>query len=124
MKILMKTIKDYWSLALTALVYFGTLYAWFTQDMDVLWSSIFNYCLFLPICGIILGIHYGRCGSNWKWILPVIAFFAVMVHDILVGYALFSKIEFDPGQIPMYLCTVVPCLIAEFIAHKCCSRME
>lgn len=112
-------IKKYWCLALTALVYFWTLIQWFASgdDMDVLWSSIFNYCLLFPICGIILGIHYGRRQSSWKWILPLCAFLGVMIHDILVGYALFGKVEFDPGQIQMYLVTAVPCAAAEIITH-------
>lgn len=111
-------IRKYWRLALAAVVYFWTLYYWFkTDDMDILWSSIANYMLVFPVCGIILGIHYGRCKSNWKWILPVCAFVAVMIHDIIVGVALFGKVEYDLDQIPMYLCTVIPCAIAEVITH-------
>ena len=114
----MKTVKKYWCLALAVIVYVATLIAWFNpEDMDILWSSMFNYLLIFPICGIILGIHYGRCISSWKWILPFCVFIAVMIHDVIVGYILFDKVELDPGQIPMYLCTVVPCTIVEIITH-------
>jgi hypothetical protein len=115
-------VKKYWALALTAFVYLWTLYYWFRPDeIDILWSSIINYLVFFPVCGIILGIHYGRCRSNWKWILPFCAFIAVMIHDMIAGYSMFGKVEFDPSQIPSYLITAIPCAIAEFIAH-CVSK--
>ena len=112
-----KLIKRYWCLALAAIIYFVTLGFWFGSDMDVLWSSIVNYGILFPICGIILGIHFGRCRSNWKWTLPICAILAVMLHDMLVGVALFGKMEFDPQQFSMYLITVVPCAVCEVIAH-------
>ena len=110
-------IRKYWCIVLSAIVYFVTLWFWFNTEMDVLWSSIFNYCIFFPICGIILGIHYGKCETDWKWVLPVCVFIAVMIHDMLVGYALFGMLEFDPDQIPMYLVTVLPCVFFEIVFH-------
>lgn len=83
-------IRKYWCLALAAFVYFWTLYYWFRPDeIDILWSSIVNYLVFFPVCGIILGIYYGRCRTNWKWILPFCAFIAVMIHDMIAGYQRF-----------------------------------
>ncbi len=114
----MNMIKKYGYPFLAAIIYIATLTAWFDpENIDILWTSIFNYMIIFPISGIILGIHYGRYGSNRKWILPVCLFIAVMIHDIIAGYSLFGRIEADPGQIPMYLCTAIPCLIAEGITH-------
>ena len=112
-------IKKYLCLALTTIVFIWTLAVWFNagDDTDILWLSILNYGLIFPICGIMLGIHYGRIKSNWKWILPICVFLGVMTHDILVGYALFDKLEFDTEQIPMYLVTAVPCIVSEIITH-------
>lgn len=65
-------IRKYWCLALAAFVYFWTLYYWFKPDeIDILWSSIVNYLVFFPVCGIMLGIHYGRCRSNRNMILTL-----------------------------------------------------
>ncbi|MCR4722259.1 MAG: hypothetical protein K5629_00555 [Eubacteriales bacterium] len=112
-------IKKHWCIALTAIVFIWTLSEWIISgaDTDILWLSILNYGLLFPVCGIILGIHYGRSQSGLKWIVPLCTFLVVMIHDISVGYILFEKVEFDPGQIPMYLVTAVPCLISEIITH-------
>ena len=119
MKKILTLIKKYWCIALAAIVFIWTLIEWILSrgDTDILWMSILNYGLLFPICGIILGIHYGRSGSNLKWIVPFCAFIVVMIHDISVGYILFKKVEFDPGQIPMYLVTAVPCAVSEIIIH-------